>query len=550
MLSFRWNRFRLDSKKASVRAAAALWFGKSGNPRAIELLIACLDDNDEVVVQAAREGLARLNESRAAVDMTGVISGLVNDVLHCTVDHRRAATARVLSEFGVNMVEPLISKYEEFANKWRELEIMVRARLEEIGIQDKDSIDGLTLRTKEARGIPVGRKARTAAIEVLRRVGDSDAIAMMVELLNPPRGEAVRDVVLASLQSMTNPRANRSLADLLSHPKAEIRAAAVKSLGSRRHTKYGASVLNRLDDDSPAVVLAAIQSLEKLRVPKSIVPLIDCLNSTDREIRLAAIQALRDFRDPRSIEPLISSLSDGDRSILLASLASLALFNDPRTVAPLVSLLSHTDCEVRLGSVNAVRSSRDSRAVASLVELLDDKDNRVRCASADALGAIGDDGAVMSLISKLSTGDYNFRCSVVHALGTIGDERAIVPLLMILLKLDTDGKWQEAVFDLLRNRCDESMRQMIIHSAEGVRKASTANSNWHLDQMELQSTSPIVNAIERIAGQASADPLRVICKDIEFRIKKKQRSEFERQTSPQTAPPARPSRTVGPYGGV
>src|SRR5690348_9079440 len=105
---------------------------------------------------------------------------------------------------------------------------------------------------------------------------------------------------------------------MLHHPEAKVRAAAVGKLQNRHD-------------------------------PRTIDPLIRLLQTdADVEVRIQATYVLGSSEDPRALDVLIAAIHDPASGVRAEAAAVVRNFGDPRAVPPLIAALRDVDWETRM----------------------------------------------------------------------------------------------------------------------------------------------------------------------------------------------------------
>jgi HEAT repeat protein len=370
----------LDDEAPLVRQAVAAALGQIGDVRAIEPLIAALGDEMEGVRGAAAAALGRIGDVRAVEPLFAVLQGAPSSAA-------RRAAAGLLGQFGdQRAVKPLI-----------------------VGLQDEDG------------GV------RREAIEALGRFADVRAVEPLVHVLSDD-DPWVRRAAADALGSIGDPRALAPLTVALQDGDTSVRASAARALG--RIGDPGAeepliAIFNR--DEGTSVCEAAVEALGEIGGGHALELLIAALTDRRFETRRAAAAALGQWcvRQPEpglrapGVAPLVSALHDHDAHVRDAAVRTLVKVGLP-AVEPLVAALGGDDWQVRGYAARVLGQIGDARAVEPLIAALGDEMASVRDAAVAALGQIGDARAVEPLIAALGDEMGDVRQPAAVALGRIG----------------------------------------------------------------------------------------------------------------------------------
>ena len=202
-------------------------------------------------------------------------------------------------------------------------------------------------------------EARAACLEGLRGLRRTwDALHHHVR---DQREHVVRQAA-ATLGALRDSRGEALLIELLQHPEAPVRRAAVRALAASEQEVALEATGFALNDESPLVRLAAVASLATRRTPRAqalLAPLLD--REPDREVLFAAIAALGQPGAADAV-PLLVRVAQGEgphpqrRTAALRIQACLALITvrTPTAMAAVQQLRDDRDRDVREASVRLV----------------------------------------------------------------------------------------------------------------------------------------------------------------------------------------------------
>lgn len=209
---------------------------------------------------------------------------------------------------------------------------------------------------------------------------------------------------------------------LLNHPEADIREAAVITLGKRKSTAAVGSLAMLLKhDDVWGVRKSAAWALGEIADVRAVDPLINALQHSDWIIRLKSAEALGKTGDRRAVQPLIEILEDKRPQLHTMVAWALGEMCDARSVEPLIETAKSVIPDVRGSAARTLGKIKDSRALDILSSLvLHDRMPNVRKWAAWALGEINDTRALTPLASALGDSDYNVRVYAQRSLQHYG----------------------------------------------------------------------------------------------------------------------------------
>lgn len=287
------------------RREACAKLGQPGNARAVEPLIARLDDEWGYVREAACEALAKLGDPRAVEPL---IARLKVDVL----DVRRAA-CEALGQLGeARAVEPLISRLED--EDWATR----RAACEALGKLDDARAAGPLITRLDDQIVAV----RWAACWALGKLGEARAVQPLIARLGDT-SDAVRQTACEALGELGD-------------------ASAVEPLTARW-----------IEDTSPDVRATAREALGKLGDARAVEPLtvrLSCARATQRQ---AVADALRSLGEGRLVNAVVGAW-DGRREAF-EELERMVAQGDLRGIDPLAARVSDPDAAVRQAVAQALK---------------------------------------------------------------------------------------------------------------------------------------------------------------------------------------------------
>ncbi len=240
-----------NTKNKYARELAAEVLEKLGDTRAIEPLIAALQDKEGDVRAAAAKALEKFGDSRAIEPLIAALQDKEGDV--------RAAAAKALAKIGDDRaIEPLIA-----------------------ALRDTDS------------------KVRESAMEALKRIDRDWYRSKWAKKQVPDFISALRD---------KNKEVRETAAELLK----EIEPEWSKGEPAKRQLPEFIAALHH---KAWEVREGAAQALGAIGDARAVEPLILSLGDEDWEVRKASAKALGEIGDARAVEPLIAALQDKESGV-------------------------------------------------------------------------------------------------------------------------------------------------------------------------------------------------------------------------------------------
>jgi len=457
------------------RAGLAYTLGEMGDPRAVEPLIAILQDRaeDQKARHSAAEALRKIGDPRALAPLNAVLQDRAGE------PELRQCAAKALGRFGPPAVDALVPVLQDQAESPEVRQEAARA----LGNLGAPAVDGLIAVLPDAA---LGREAvyalvrigdtravepllalhlgtRDAGVLALGRFRDPRARGPLIAALADEDADYAKDAALA-LGAMSDPRAVEPLVAALelrqpSYFFTEAVARALGQIGGQRaleallalfqnedHRAHAVEALAQFDD--PRAIRTLVAALCETWPPTreaakeglvahgaaALGPLRAALHSKNDTLATAAAGVLGQLGPP-AVEALIGALVPGSDSLRWAIAAALGEIRDPRATNPL--LACYGDKNVRQPVTKALAKIADPRTVEPLIAALKDENVHVRYAAAEGLGAIGDATALVPLLTALVV-EKDIRYGVKEALARLGG-LAVEPLVRVL----QDRRWEE-----------------------------------------------------------------------------------------------------------
>jgi HEAT repeat protein len=352
---------------------------------------------------------------------------------------------------------------------------------------------------------------RHAAVVGLGRIGDRRATPALLQLL---AGDT--ELMLAAagaLARIGDPQAFETLIGLVGHPDAAVRQAVIAGLNSIGHPDMAARVAPLLRDRDPHVRESAVRVAGYFGYAECADALLSCCDDPDAAVQRAALEHLAFLDDPRVVPRLLDALAAPAPVIRCAAAQALARIDDARAAAPLVAALEDSESWVRYFAARALGARGEAGAVATLARLaFEDPAGHARLAAVDALGQIGSAAAVPALAALAESDDAERANAAVHALGGIAHPDARSPL-QAALRASDDERRVAAVRALARQGGPEAIDLIEWTAAADDSEAVMAAAIEAL--AALAADAPLgpaaVGALVELAADAGRRGLVVAC---------------------------------------
>ncbi|MER6072269.1 fumarate reductase/succinate dehydrogenase flavoprotein subunit [Streptomyces sp. NPDC001817] len=270
----------------------------------------------------------------------------------------------------------------------------------------------------------------------LLELAESEPDLSLLESYLADRDPAVRRTAVSVLTETVPPGAGQALADALSDPDAEVRAAAAASLRELVETlppepALGAALTGALASADPVVRAAALDVLRALRLGEAGV-FAAALDDPDITVRNEAVRALVSVD---AVRPLAGATDDPSREVRVTVAKALAA----------------------VGPVSLTAADREL-LTAAVDRLTEDSDPLVRGAAFAALAGTGCPGPLADrAVAALSAPAWQVRSGAATALSAASAETAVPALAKALADPNADVR-KAAVLALTRHRATEEAR--------------------------------------------------------------------------------------------
>ncbi|HOS97008.1 MAG TPA: HEAT repeat domain-containing protein [Deltaproteobacteria bacterium] len=360
---------------------------------------------------------------------------------------------------------------------------------------------------------------RRMAATMLGESGDDAAVERLVRLLKDSNS-GVRDAAQSSLMLMGGKRAVELVAPLVAEIDPGLRNAAIDIL--RKIGDDGIDVLHRLAvDENDDIRLFVLDILGTIGNPESVDVLIGGLRDADANIRNAAVVSLGLLGDTKAFEHLKALIDDEewirfsaieamshlpheglpaflleqlqrwghDELTISALLETIGKIRAKQCVEPLVAMLENASAYVETEIVKALLkilspgeiaglARRQSHAIKAVIDMhLADADDELLGEMLSALSRIGDRASVQALVDLARATDPDTQAerlaAVTDALCSLGDTSAMLELL------DGEDKLKILAADVLGRIGSEREAGRIceiIHSSQGYVKRALADA--------------------------------------------------------------------------
>ncbi|MFB3882591.1 MAG: HEAT repeat domain-containing protein [Armatimonadota bacterium] len=447
-----------------VAQAAAVALGKSGDERALPMLLEMMAAPDPVIRARAADGLTYLRAPAA------------RDALFAAfADGDEKVRERASFAFGYTSEG---DEGERLAGALASPDPRVRAAAARAfhDVNDEGVMEAGYGALLAALNDPIAG-VRRAALEGLwsaDRMGGRLRAKPLLPLAND-RDAAVRAKAMEMLGLTGEPAAVGPLvAALGSDPDAGVRAEAAGWLRSN-DPKVVAALVAALGDADDGVRIRAAMSLGEVADPSAVGPLAGLLRDGNQYVRLAAISALGRTGGQAATKALIPLLRDREGKVGAAAASALGNAEGAEAAEALLGAARDRWWQVRRAAARGLGGRPGAPLAQALVSLLDDPYWQVRSAAAEALGRSKARSAVPALIDVVrKDDDPAVRAEAVRALGQIGDRRALTVVAALVGDANERVRWAAvgAVSDINGGRAGGELERLLAKGNADQREAA------------------------------------------------------------------------------
>lgn len=473
-----------------LRVPAADGLGQLGDEETIAPLVALLN-KPGAPAQVVAESLASIYDryeklygegsyiadlARGSITTNGSENLLAS--LNEMNDDGLRALVLVLGWTGGDAVERVLTKLLGRATARKEVvEALVRygARVTELLIEQLHSGD---------------LETRQAAVIALGQIGDSRAVPALVQVLTDD--EELVITAAGALAKIGDRRSLEALISLIGHHQPAVRQAVIAAINSIGHPEMAARAAELLNDSDPRVRESAVQIAGYFGYSECTDILFERCRDEDQSVRRAAIEHIPYLEDERAIPILAEALETGSASERASVAKAFGQVEGRRVMGYLLACLNDWDPWVRYFAARSIGRHQYPDSTAELARLAqEDPANHVRIAAMESLALIGGARAVAILARLAESDNIDLARAAIGGLGHIGHPDALPPLLAAL-------------------RSPDPARRIDVLNALGKRGGSGAVDalQWvaaaDVDEQVVQSS---IDALARLATPEAVDTL-------------------------------------------
>ena len=469
------------------RGNIALVLGKLKDARAIDSLIASLDETDPSFLADVEYSLYKIGKP-AINPLLAVLKG--NNT------QRKIGAIRVLARLKAQeAVEPLLSIAQ---NKGEDVDVRSQAvfSLGQFPSQGvKDFLLSLLKDDKEKKDV---RMSALRALEAMKGEYPPEVVEMALE---QDMDYFLREALIFSLARKKNESIKEKLLAIVKDPKVNdyIKTKCISTLALVWREEIADDLVS-LMNSNPSLEKPVAIALSKLGDERTIPHIVSLLNKRAGAIDMELLNALRSYKSPSALpyfEQLCKSPDPEVRRLGAEGLGEIGLSDSLDT---LLKLLKDEYPIVRRAAAIALGKIGSFKATEALIEALKDSYAIVREGAARALGDIGDKRAVDALVPLLNDRNKDVKESAIISLGKLQDPRSVPLIIQILERLEREGDYSERAYDLSRSAYNALVRLGPLAVEPLINILKDRNSSYEMKALAISALADIQDprAIEPI----------------------------------------------------
>jgi HEAT repeat protein len=266
---------------------------------------------------------------------------------------------------------------------------------------------------------------RQAAAVALGRIGDRRATQPLIAALDEPE---LTLAAAGALARIGDGAAFEALVTRLGDPDAAVRQAVIAALNSIGHEDMPRRVVTLLADADPIVREAALKIAGYFGYPDCLDRVLACCRDQNETVRRTAVEQLP-FFEGDVFAALVSALEHDAASVRAAAAAALARVEHPSRTAALLRALNDRDPWVRFVTLRALGAIGAIEAVPPVLATVErDPAPHVRLAAIEVLGRISPSEALEVLEPLTASANPDIARTAVAALGNVDRDEALTIL--------------------------------------------------------------------------------------------------------------------------
>jgi len=473
----------------AVREAAAQAIGRLGVIKAVDALVANVQDADRKNNLAEIEALAAIHQSArkhpAIVD--ALVAVLQDQDNRHPIERSAAATtlSKVVDNRNERVIKCMMDAIDPGNKDKRDRSWEVRHDIV-VALGELRATNAEELLLEKAKGNERGESyhVRRAAIEALGMLGNVRQIWPVTDAAYD-ESDDMRYAAVKALGSLGGYRGIGDLKFLLKDKTARVKQATAEALGQAADRSAVNSLTTALkDEETPSVRAALVNALCSYPYLSEVAEVLRSVATNDTPmVRAAAAEGLGLME--RSVGANISTLleilkektRDDTNIVKEAAIRSLGKLKTNRAVSPLLDVLKRMRrWPIRFEAAVALAEIGEGRISEDLREILNAKDSDAAFAAAVALTGVGENTERVKneLLSALSDPRPEARCIAASALGKLKDKETLPRLLEEMHNQDAAVRKAaaRAIYVMDTSSIHKELLDLSQHPFQGVRETA------------------------------------------------------------------------------
>jgi len=459
-----------------VKGNIALALGKLKDPRAVEPLIASVEEQDPSYLAQVEYALYKIGKP--------AINPLLS-VLKGDNPQRKILAIKVLANLKAEeALEPLLSIAQ---NKGEDVDVRSQAVFALRSFPSQRVRDVLISVLKDDKE---DKDVRMSALRALEGMGGGYPPDVVEMALEQNMDYFLREALIFSLARNKDESIKEKLLAIIKDPKVNeyIKTRCVSTLVLVWREEIADDLVSLMNSD-PSLEKPIAIALSQLRDERAIPHLVSLLNKRAGALDQELLSALRRYKSPSAIpffEQLCKSPDPEVRCLGADGLGDIGLSDSLDT---LLKLLKDEYPIVRRAAAIALGKIGSFKATEALIEALKDNYAIVREGAARALGDIGDKRAVDALVPLLNDRNKDIKESAIIALGKLQDPRSVPLIIQILERLEKEHG--ERAYDLGRSAYNALVRLGPLAVEPLINILKDKNSSYEMKALAISALAEI-----------------------------------------------------------
>ena len=487
----------LQDEMLRVPCADAL--GRLGDEDTIAPLITLLNEQG-APVQAVAQSLAALHDRYERLYSEGdYIAGLARRDINADGEQNLLKALNNINDDGLRALVLVLG--------WLEGDEVARALTTLLGIATarKEVVEALVRYGERVTELLTGQlgsedvETRQAAIVALGRIGDPRSVPALLQILSADDESVIG--AAGALAKIGDRRSLDRLLDLVGHPKPAVRQAVIAAINSIGHPEMASRTAKLLTDPDPYIRESAVQIAGYFGYEGCIEPLFERCVDEDESVRRTAIEHIPYLDDDRVTSILVEALQDKTSRVRASAAKALGQVETSRAAPYLLLALKDDDPWVRYFAARSIGRYDYAESLDALARLAEeDPVHHVRIAAVESLARIGGEQATAVLARLTRSDNVDLASAAIEGLGRMDHTDSLSPLLAALRAGDAVRRRKAA--QALGRRGESSVVQALQWTAAAETDADVRKAA--VDSLARLATPEAIDTLIAL----SADPVR------------------------------------------